>query len=68
MAPRELRPADKKALEDAIGTMVKTAAWQRILKERGWVDAYMPSDQFASFVDKEQVRIESMLKEVGLIK
>jgi tripartite-type tricarboxylate transporter receptor subunit TctC len=32
------------------------------------VDSYMPSDQFASFVDKEQVRIESMLKEVGLIK
>jgi putative tricarboxylic transport membrane protein len=68
MAPREMRPADRKALEDAIGTMVKSAAWQGILKERGWVDAYMPSDQFASFVDKEQVRIESMLKEVGLIK
>jgi len=68
MAPREIRPADKKALEDAIGMMVKSAAWQDILKERGWVDSYMPSDQFAVFIKEEQVRIESLLKEAGLIK
>jgi putative tricarboxylic transport membrane protein len=68
MAPREIRPADKKALEDAIGMMVKSAAWQDILKERGWVDSYMPSDQFAAFIKEEQVRIESLLKEAGLIK
>jgi putative tricarboxylic transport membrane protein len=68
MAPREIRPADKKALEDAIGMMVKSAAWQEILKERGWVDSYMPSDQFAVFIKEEQVRIESLLKEAGLIK
>lgn len=68
VAPGEIRPADKKALEDAIARMVKSAAWQDILKQRGWVDLYLPSDRFAAFVKEEQVRIEGILKDTGLVK
>ena len=41
---------------------------QAILKERGWVDAYLPSEPFAAFVKSEQERIASLLKDLGLIK
>ncbi len=68
VASGDIRPADRKALDEAIGKMVKSAAWQDILKQRGWVDAYLPSDQFAAFIKSEQVRIEGILKETGLIK
>jgi putative tricarboxylic transport membrane protein len=68
VAPAGIRPADKKALEDALGTMVKSAPWQAILKERGWVDAYLPSEPFAAFVKGEQGRIAALLKDLGLVQ
>jgi putative tricarboxylic transport membrane protein len=68
MAPAGIRPADKKALEDALGRMVTSAPWQATLKERGWVDAYLPSEPFAAFVASEQERIAALLKELGLVQ
>ena len=34
-------------------------------KERGWVDMYQPSDEFAAFLGTERPRIEGILKQVG---
>jgi putative tricarboxylic transport membrane protein len=68
MAPEGMRERDKKALEDALGAMVKSASWQAILKERGWVDAYLPSEPFAAFVKSEQERIAALLKDLGLVQ
>jgi putative tricarboxylic transport membrane protein len=58
---------DRQALDEAIGKMVQSAAWKEILEERGWVDLYLPSDQFAAFLDEERPRIEGILKDTGLI-
>ena len=44
MAPGKIRPNDKKALDAAMAEMVQSAEWQAIVKERGWVDMYQPSD------------------------
>jgi putative tricarboxylic transport membrane protein len=68
MAPAKLRANDKKALDAAVGEMAKSPEWQAILKERGWVDMYQPSDQFAAFLAEERPRIEGILKDTGLIK
>jgi putative tricarboxylic transport membrane protein len=68
MAPEGMRERDKKALEDALGAMVKSASWQAILKERGWVDAYLPSEPFAAFVKSEQERIAALLEDLGLVQ
>ena len=62
------RAADREALDEALGKMVQSAEWQQILKERGWVDMYQSSDQFASFLKGEQGRIEGILKELGLVQ
>jgi hypothetical protein len=37
-----MHPADLKALDTAVGEMVRTDEWQALLKERGWVDMYQP--------------------------
>jgi putative tricarboxylic transport membrane protein len=66
MAPAKMRDADKKALEAALGEMVKSEDWQTLLKERGWVDMYQPAEEFAGFLGGEQARIEGILKELGL--
>jgi putative tricarboxylic transport membrane protein len=47
---------------------VKSADWQQIMKERGWVDMYQPADEFAAFLKGEQGRIEGILAELGLVQ
>jgi putative tricarboxylic transport membrane protein len=60
--------AQKKALEDAIEKMAKSAAWKEILKQKGWDDAYLPGDAFAKFLKDEQTRVHKVLTDVGLVK
>jgi len=58
----------KKALSEAIDKMVKSKEWQDVLKQRGWDDAYLPEPAFGEFLKTEQVRVEGVLKAVGLVK
>ena len=68
MAPAKMRPADKEALDAAMGEMVKSDEWQALLKERGWVDMYQPAEEFAAFLRPERTRIEGILRDVGLVQ
>jgi putative tricarboxylic transport membrane protein len=45
---------------------VQSDAWKKLLQGREWVDLYMPSDQFATFLKDEQTRISALLKDLGL--
>lgn len=66
MAPPNVSPEDKAALETAIARMVQGEAWKKLLVQREWVDLYMPSDAFAAFVVEEQTRVGALLKDLGL--
>ena len=63
-----ITPQQKKALADLVDKMVKSDAWKDILKQKGWDDAYLPGDAFATFLKQEQARVRSVLKSVGLVK
>jgi putative tricarboxylic transport membrane protein len=63
-----INAGQKKALEGAVEKMAKSSAWKEILKQKGWDDAYLPSDAFAKFLKEEQVRVRKVLTEVGLVK
>jgi putative tricarboxylic transport membrane protein len=39
----------KKALTEVVDKMVKSNTWKEILKQKGWDDAYLAGDGFASF-------------------
>jgi putative tricarboxylic transport membrane protein len=60
--------AQKQVLADAIDKMVKSPAWQEVLKQKGWDDAYLPGDAFADFLKKENIRVTDVLKSIGLVK
>jgi putative tricarboxylic transport membrane protein len=66
MAPPDVSAKDKQSLEEAVAGMVRSAPWKKLLQEREWVDLYMPSDQFTAFLEDEQTRISTLLKELGL--
>lgn len=68
MAPGDVRPADKKALGDAIAAMVKSPAWQDAVQKRGWLDIYQPAEEFAPFLEQQHEQIKTSLGAVGLLK
>jgi len=68
MASGDIKPADLKTLDGAVGKMVASPQWKAIAAERGWVDSYLPAKEFAGFLHDEQTRIKSVLDELGLLK
>ena len=67
VAPAKIRPADLEGLDAALAEMVKADEWRALLAERGWVDMYQPSGEFAAFLEPERQRIEGILQDVGLL-
>ena len=63
-----ITPEQRKALGDTIEKMVKSKEWAEVLKQKGWDDAYLGGDAFASFLKQEQERVADVLKSVGLVK
>ena len=65
-APPGIKDKDLATLSDAIGKMVKSASWQSVLTERGWLDLYQPHDQFVVSLKEEGEATAAVLKELGL--
>ena len=59
--------AQKKALADAVDAMVKSDAWKKVLSDKGWMDLYMPGDEFTKYLDDENARVGAILKTLGLV-
>ncbi len=57
---------DTQRYVDAVTQMHDSEAWQQILEDQGWTDAFVPGDEFGSFLDEESKRVEGVLSELGL--
>jgi putative tricarboxylic transport membrane protein len=65
-APPGIKDKDLATLSAAVEKMVKSASWQNVLKERGWLDLYLPHEPFAAYLEEEQEATAAVLKELGL--
>jgi putative tricarboxylic transport membrane protein len=68
LAPGGLRPEEHAALADTVDAMVRSPAWEDVLHQRDWHNAYLPSERFAAFLATEQARVADALRSVGLAK
>jgi putative tricarboxylic transport membrane protein len=68
VAPPGISPEQRKTLTETIGKMVKSPAWQEVLKQKGWDDAYLSGDEFAAFLKAENARVHEVLSSIGLVK
>jgi putative tricarboxylic transport membrane protein len=68
VAPPGISDEDKQALGDTVGKMAESEAWQTILKDRAWLDLYLPPDEFAQFLQQDTAQVETVLKEIGLVQ
>jgi putative tricarboxylic transport membrane protein len=67
VAPGELSEADEQALVDAVQGMYDSEAWKTAMSDNGWDDAYLPADEFASFLAEEKTRVAGVLSSLGLV-
>jgi putative tricarboxylic transport membrane protein len=68
VAPPGISPEQRKALTETIDKMVKSPAWQEMLKQKGWDNAYLSGDEFAAFLKAENARVREVLTSIGLVK
>jgi putative tricarboxylic transport membrane protein len=53
-------------LSDLFEKMAKSAAWKKILAEKGWNDLYLDRAGYAAFIKSEQTRVRGILREIGM--
>jgi putative tricarboxylic transport membrane protein len=68
VAPPGISPEQRKTLTETIDKMVKSPAWQDVLKQKGWDDAYLSGNEFAAFLKTENARVREVLTSIGLVK
>ncbi|SNS81232.1 putative tricarboxylic transport membrane protein [Geodermatophilus pulveris] len=51
---------------DLVTEMHASEAWQQVLEEQGWTDAFLAGDEFGAFIDEESQRVQGVLGELGL--
>jgi putative tricarboxylic transport membrane protein len=65
-APPGVSDEIRQELTDLLVEMHDTEAWQEQLETNGWIDAFATGEEFATFLDEQENRVESTLKELGL--
>jgi len=67
VAPGGITPADKAALTAAVQQMHESGAWKAQMDKNGWDDAYLPAEEFTTFLGAEKTRVSGILKSLGLV-
>jgi len=59
--------AQRAALVNFLTVLHDTAQWKELLTTRGWDDAFLKGDDFASFLRTDEADTLAVLREVGLV-
>ena len=68
VAPPGISDEDHQKLADMIDKMAKGQCWQNKVKENGWIDLYQPAAEFTAFLAEDTPKVESTLKDIGLVQ
>ncbi|MFC8917223.1 Bug family tripartite tricarboxylate transporter substrate binding protein [Streptomyces sp. NPDC057116] len=66
VAPPGLSAAERDKLIGLVEKLHASQQWRDSLKKNGWNDAYLSGDAFGRFLDQQNERVGSVLKELGL--
>jgi putative tricarboxylic transport membrane protein len=67
VAPGGLSDADKKTLTDLVTKMHDAQPWKDAVVKNGWIDSFQTGQQFADFLNAEQIRVKGIIAEMGLV-
>jgi putative tricarboxylic transport membrane protein len=66
VAPPGISDADKQTLSKLIDDMHNSPEWKAAVEQNNFTDAYLPADQFATFLQQENDRVAGVLRDLGL--
>lgn len=65
-APPGINKDQRQAMITLIEKMANSPSWKEELKKRDWTPILLTGDEYAKFIETENTRIETILKELGL--
>ncbi|OEJ29740.1 C4-dicarboxylate ABC transporter substrate-binding protein [Streptomyces agglomeratus] len=66
VAPPGLTDAERDKLVTLVEKLHDSPEWQESMKKNGWDDAFLTGEKFGDFLDEQDKRVDSVLKELGL--
>ncbi|MDX2563622.1 tripartite tricarboxylate transporter substrate binding protein [Streptomyces sp. TX20-6-3] len=66
VAPPGLSDAEREKLVTLVTELHDSPQWRESLKSHGWNDAFLPGEEFGTFLAEQDRRVGSVLKELGL--
>jgi putative tricarboxylic transport membrane protein len=67
LAPPGISDERRAELIGYLQKMHDTPAWQEQLAKNGWIDAFITGDEFGAFLEDQDARVASTLKELNLL-
>ena len=64
---RDLAPAQRQALIDALTAATQSPTWQEAVKKNDWVPAVLAGDAFTKFVESEFASIRATMERAGMV-
>ncbi|WP_030743786.1 Bug family tripartite tricarboxylate transporter substrate binding protein [Streptomyces sp. NRRL F-5135] len=66
VAPPGISDAQRQELTDIVTEGTRTAEWEDALTRNKWVDSLLTGDEFADFIRQDQLRVNTIIEELGL--
>ena len=66
VAPPEISDEAKQQFIDLVTEMNDSDEWKATLEEQGWIDAFISGDEFTTFLEEENERVNQVLADLGL--
>jgi putative tricarboxylic transport membrane protein len=66
VAPPGINERERQKLVNLVTKLHASKEWKDSLKKNGWNDAFLPGDEFGEFLQEQNTRVDTVLKELGL--
>ncbi|MEV0963691.1 MULTISPECIES: tripartite tricarboxylate transporter substrate binding protein [unclassified Streptomyces] len=66
VAPPGLSDAERDKLVALVTELHASKQWRESLRKNGWDDAFLPGEEFGDFLEAQDRRVDTVLKELGL--
>jgi putative tricarboxylic transport membrane protein len=68
VAPGNIDEDKADQLTQLVTDMHDTDDWATVLEDNAWADAFVSGDDFGTFMDEEITRIQTVLRDIGLVE
>jgi putative tricarboxylic transport membrane protein len=66
VAPPDIEPSERDAAIKAIQDLHDSAEWKAAMEKNDWTDFFRTGDDFKAYIDSENQRVETVLRDIGL--